>query len=54
MISDVEGVNYIRRSRDGRTDQAKTCADKLAQTLLQAGGQQILEQIRSGRKNANP
>ncbi len=54
MISDVEGVNYIRRSRDGRTDQARICADKLAQTLLQAGGQQILEQIRSGRKNANP
>ena len=53
MISDVEGVNYIRRSREGRTDQAKTCADKLAQILLQAGGQQILEQIRSGRKNAN-
>jgi hydroxymethylbilane synthase len=47
MISDIEAKKYIRFSQAGNIDQAKTCADKLAQKLLDAGGKQILLQIRS-------
>jgi hydroxymethylbilane synthase len=47
MISDVGAKNYIRLSQTGNINQAKTCADKLAQKLLDAGGKQILIQIRN-------
>ncbi len=46
MISDVEGKTYIRRTKTSTIEQASTCARELAQEMLDAGGQQILEQIR--------
>lgn len=47
MISDVEGKTYIRRSRTSHVDQAQTCATELAQEMLEAGGREILDQIRN-------
>ncbi len=54
IISDLEGKKYIKRSKTNSLNNVETLAKKLAEELLTAGGQQILEQIRSGRKNANP
>ena len=48
MICDVQGKRYIRLSETGRIDRAKACAEKLAEKLLAAGGQQILNEIRNG------
>jgi hydroxymethylbilane synthase len=50
MISDIQGRNYIRRSKSAPIDKAKTCAEQLAEELLSAGGRQILEQIRDDKK----
>ncbi len=47
MISDVEGQKYIERSQTSRIDDANTCAEKLAEELLNAGGKKILEKIRN-------
>ncbi len=47
MISDLEGKEYIRRSKTDSLDNAKTSAKKLAEELLTAGGQKILDQIRN-------
>jgi len=47
MISDIEGKNYIELSETGHINHAETCADKLAQKLLDSGGKKILEQIRN-------
>jgi hydroxymethylbilane synthase len=47
MISDIEAENYIRLSQAGNIEESKTCADKLAQKLLNAGGKQILTKIRN-------
>jgi hydroxymethylbilane synthase len=49
VISDVEGYKYIKRSATSDIDQANECAEKLAQELLDAGGREILEQIRKSR-----
>lgn len=46
MIADVEGKVVIRRSSSSTLDGSKACASKLAQELLDAGGREILEQIR--------
>jgi len=51
MLSDVEGKKYIKRSKTGRVNEAKTCAEKLAQELLAAGGQEILDRIRNSRND---
>lgn len=51
MISDVEGKKYIKRSKTGCISEAKSCARELAQELLAAGGQEILEQIRNSRND---
>jgi len=51
MISDVEGKKYIKRSKTSRINEANSCAEKLAQELLAAGGQEILEQIRNSRND---
>jgi hydroxymethylbilane synthase len=51
VISDVEGDKYIKRSMTGHIDQANLCAEKLAQELLNAGGREILEQIRNSRND---
>ena len=53
MISDIEGRRYIERSQAGHTDQANACAEKLAQELLAAGGQEILDQIRNTQNKSN-
>jgi len=49
VISDVEGDKYIKRSKTANINEAKSCAEELAQELLNAGGQEILEQIRNSR-----
>ncbi len=51
MLSDVEGKKYIKRSKTSRINEAKSCAVKLAQELLAAGGQEILDQIRNSRND---
>ena len=51
MISDVEGKKYIKRSKTGCINEAKSCARELAQELLAAGGQEILDQIRNSRND---
>ena len=51
MISDMEGKKYIKRSKTGCINEAKSCARELAQELLAAGGQEILDQIRNSRND---
>ncbi len=51
MISDVEGKKYIKRSKTADINEAKSCAKELAQELLTAGGQEILDQIRNSRND---
>lgn len=46
MIADIEGRNLIRRRSSSTFDESRTCAVKLAQELLEAGGREILDQIR--------
>jgi hydroxymethylbilane synthase len=47
MIADVEGKTLIKRSCSGPVSQSKDCAQKLAEELLEAGGKEILEQIKN-------
>jgi hydroxymethylbilane synthase len=47
MICDIEGKQYIKRSKAGYIDKAKICAEELAQEMLDAGGREILEKIRN-------
>ena len=47
MISDLEGNEYIKRSKTDSLNNVETSAKKLAEELLTAGGQKILEQIRN-------
>ena len=49
VISDVEGQKYVKRKISGQINQANSCAEQLAQELLQAGGKEILEEIRKSR-----
>ncbi|MHC4537306.1 MAG: hydroxymethylbilane synthase [Planctomycetota bacterium] len=49
VISDVEGDKYIKRSKTTNINEAKSCAEELAQELLNAGGRKILDQIRNSR-----
>jgi len=51
MVSDMEGKKYIKRSKTGCINEAKSYARELAQELLAAGGQEILEQIRKSRND---
>ncbi|MFZ2148588.1 MAG: hydroxymethylbilane synthase [Sedimentisphaerales bacterium] len=51
MISDMEGKKYIKRSKTGCINEAESCAGELAQELLAAGGQEILDQIRNSRND---
>ena len=51
MISDVEGKKYIKLSKTADINEAKSCAKELAQELLTAGGQEILDQIRNSRND---
>ena len=51
MISDLEGKKYIKRSKTDSLGDAETSAKKLAEEMLTAGGQKILDQIRNTRKN---
>ena len=47
MICDVEGKKYITRTFNCPVTQAKACAEKLAEELLAAGGQEILDKMRA-------
>ena len=51
MISDVEGNKHVKRSASAPINQARRCAEQLAQELLAAGGREILDQIRPGHAN---
>ncbi|MBN2272197.1 MAG: hydroxymethylbilane synthase [Sedimentisphaerales bacterium] len=46
LISDIEGCKHIKRTVTAPIDQAGICAQQLAQDLLNAGGQEILNKIR--------
>jgi len=46
-ILDLEGSRCVRRSVTAGVNQALSCAEQLAQELLAAGGQEILDQIRA-------
>ncbi|MHC4185925.1 MAG: hydroxymethylbilane synthase [Planctomycetota bacterium] len=47
MIADIDGKNLIRRCSSSTVDESHSCAVKLAEELLEAGGREILERIRS-------
>jgi hydroxymethylbilane synthase len=47
MISDLQGNEYIKCSKTDSLNNVETSAKKLAEELLTAGGQKILEQIRN-------
>jgi hydroxymethylbilane synthase len=47
MIADIDGKNLIRRCSSSTVDESRSCAVKLAEGLLEAGGRDILERIRS-------
>jgi len=51
VISDMEGGKYIKRSKTANINKAKSCAEELAQELLNAGGREILNQIRNSRND---
>jgi len=51
VISDVEGDKYIKRSKTANINKANSCAEELAQELLNAGGREILDQIRNSRND---
>lgn len=46
MIGSLDGKTVIRKSISGQPDQAKDLGIKLAQRLLDAGGREILEEIK--------
>jgi hydroxymethylbilane synthase len=46
MIADMDGQTYFRRSLSAPIDEVSACARQLAQELLAAGGQGILDRIR--------
>jgi len=50
-ILDLEGSRCVRRSMTAAVNQARSCAEQLAQELLAAGGQEILDQIRAERSD---
>ncbi len=49
VISDLEGDKFIKRSITGQVNKADKCAETLAQELLDAGGREILKEIRNSR-----
>lgn len=46
FISDLEGVNFIKRKIAGPAAEARQLAEKLAYQLLDAGGKEILEMLK--------
>jgi len=46
LVCDVEGIKYVKRSAAAPIKHARGCAERLAEDLLAAGGQEILDQIR--------
>jgi len=53
MIADIDGKNLIKRSGSSPVSQSRDCAQKLVEELLEAGGREILDQIRNSRNNFN-
>ena len=49
VISDLDGKNLIRRSAVDSVENAVDCAARLAEELLDAGGKNILDEIRIDR-----
>ena len=54
FISDVQGLNYIRRELTGPVEQAEGLAERIAEQLLGAGGQEILDKLASERHTTLP
>lgn len=52
-ICDVQGHGYIKRSASGKIESAMDYADQIAQELLNAGGREILDNIRDQRDEQN-
>ena len=50
MLSDLEGKKYIKRSQSTAITDASACAAKLACEMLSAGGQKILDKIRTEKQ----
>ncbi|MHC4739053.1 MAG: hydroxymethylbilane synthase [Planctomycetota bacterium] len=46
FISDLEGVNFIKRQITGPAAKAQQLAEKLGSQLLDAGGREILEKLK--------
>lgn len=49
MISDVDSDKHIKLTDSGKVEDAQLIAEDLAQQLLDAGGKQILQNIRSSK-----
>ena len=49
MLSDLEGKKYIKQSQSATVTDASACAAKLAGEMLSAGGQKILDKIRTDK-----
>ncbi|MBL7152203.1 MAG: hydroxymethylbilane synthase [Phycisphaerae bacterium] len=49
VIADIEGKKHIKRSTTAPIDRAQAIAEHLADELLNAGGREILHQIRAER-----
>ena len=47
MLSDLAGEKVIKRSAAGSADDAESLAKRLAEEMLGAGGQEILDEIRN-------
>jgi hydroxymethylbilane synthase len=50
MLSDFEGKRYIKQSQSAHISDANACAAKLAGEMLSAGGQEILDKIRTEKQ----
>ena len=54
MISDIEGKDHVKRSKTNPLNNAKACAEELAQEMLNAGGREILDELRDSRNENRP
>ncbi|MFC1738631.1 hydroxymethylbilane synthase [Planctomycetota bacterium] len=50
FIADLEGKNFIKRQIKGPIDKAIELAEKIANDLLNAGGKEILEELKTNER----
>ncbi len=53
MLSDLEGEKYLKMSKTSSVHKAKAAAKILAEDLLEAGGKEILDEIKQNRENTS-